>query len=415
MTDTTRTRKTDGRLERTRDGRILAGVASGLSEHLGINAWWFRFAFIILAFFGGFGVLVYIAAWLVIPDKGYKDPVIAQWLTNLDMSDGGTIFGVVLVGAAGLIVLTQLADFSGTLIVASVLFVAGFLLYRGDLTSPKKSIDDEQALASTAVSDSDPTPPPAVAGALVVTEEMPPAPPSAEPPAPTEPAVPPPPKPPKERSVLGRITIAAMLIVMATMALVDLAFDSIDTEPIHYFATAVAIVGIGLVVGAFVGRALWLIIVGVLLLPVMWLSTLAPSTWDFSAGEFLYEPTTVADVETDIDHGVGQVVIDLTGLSAIELAAVEEIDVELGAGEVVIRLPEDVGFTLNAEVGLGEITGPFESRTGVGLEINNESFGSPPSILTLNLELGAGVITISDQGEPWNAIGQSVLIEGSAS
>ena len=37
--------------------RVLAGVAGGLGTHLGINAWWFRLAFIILAFFGGFGNL----------------------------------------------------------------------------------------------------------------------------------------------------------------------------------------------------------------------------------------------------------------------------------------------------------------------------------------------------------------------
>ena len=108
MTDTTRTRTDRStRLERSREDRVLAGVSGGLGIHLGINPWWFRFAFLILTFFGGFGLLVYIAAWLVIPDQGYEDPIISQWLGRLDTKDGGTIFGLILVGAAAVIVLTR--------------------------------------------------------------------------------------------------------------------------------------------------------------------------------------------------------------------------------------------------------------------------------------------------------------------
>lgn len=407
MTDTTRTRTP--RLERSREDRILAGVSGGLGAHLGINAWWLRLAFIILAFFGGFGVLLYIAAWLVIPDKGYKDPVISQWLRNLDMSDGGTIFGVVLVGAAALIVLTQFADFSGTLVVAAVLFIAGLLLYRGDLTTSKDTNEEESTMPITEE--------PAATTATVVVDDadVPPAPPAQQPPVPSEPDEPPAPKPPKEKSVLGRITIAVGLIVVAVMALIDLTFTTVDIEPFHYFAAAVGVVGVGLVVGAFIGRALWLIIVGVLLLPVMWLATLAPSTWDFSAGEFLYEPQTVAEVERSIDHGVGQVILDLTSLSRDQLSTVGEMNVDLGAGELIVRLPLDVGATINAEVGLGEITGPFESRTGVGLEVHDALVGSAPSVLTLHLEVGAGVINISGPQGGFLGGSSTIIIEGSSS
>ena len=122
MTHTTNTRTDPAPgLHRSRDDRILAGVAGGLGRHLGINAWWIRLAFLVLAFFGGFGLLVYVAAWLVIPDDGYRSPIISQWLGRLDTNDGGTIFGVVLVGAAVVILLTQFADVSGTLVVAAIL------------------------------------------------------------------------------------------------------------------------------------------------------------------------------------------------------------------------------------------------------------------------------------------------------
>ena len=68
MTDYNSTPSSSTTLRRSDDQRIFAGVCGGLSEHFGINAWWFRWAFIILTFFGFAGVAIYIAAWLLIPD-----------------------------------------------------------------------------------------------------------------------------------------------------------------------------------------------------------------------------------------------------------------------------------------------------------------------------------------------------------
>ena len=79
MTNTTPTRtRPPGGLHRSRDDRVIAGVAGGLGIQLGVNPWWFRLAFIILTFFGGFGLVVYAVAWLVIPDQGAREPVVAQ-------------------------------------------------------------------------------------------------------------------------------------------------------------------------------------------------------------------------------------------------------------------------------------------------------------------------------------------------
>lgn len=55
-------------LRRSRRDRILAGVCGGLGEFFGINAWWFRLAFLIALIPGGVpGVLAYVLLWLVIP------------------------------------------------------------------------------------------------------------------------------------------------------------------------------------------------------------------------------------------------------------------------------------------------------------------------------------------------------------
>lgn len=56
------------KLYRNVDDALVGGVLSGIASYVGINVWWVRLAFI-LALFASFGlaVLVYIAAWVIVP------------------------------------------------------------------------------------------------------------------------------------------------------------------------------------------------------------------------------------------------------------------------------------------------------------------------------------------------------------
>jgi phage shock protein C len=63
-------------LVRTHDGRIVAGVCSGLGAYFGIDANLIRVILaVITAFTAGFGVLAYLAAWVVIPEEGEKTSI----------------------------------------------------------------------------------------------------------------------------------------------------------------------------------------------------------------------------------------------------------------------------------------------------------------------------------------------------
>ncbi|HEX3706083.1 MAG TPA: PspC domain-containing protein [Mycobacteriales bacterium] len=55
------------RLYRRRDDRLVAGVAGGLSDHLGIDVMLLRIGFVISIALGGLGVLLYTAFWVVVP------------------------------------------------------------------------------------------------------------------------------------------------------------------------------------------------------------------------------------------------------------------------------------------------------------------------------------------------------------
>jgi phage shock protein PspC (stress-responsive transcriptional regulator) len=61
-----------GRLRRSRTDRRLAGVAGGLGRHLDIDPVILRVAFVVLTFFGGAGLLMYVACWLLVPEDGHE-------------------------------------------------------------------------------------------------------------------------------------------------------------------------------------------------------------------------------------------------------------------------------------------------------------------------------------------------------
>jgi phage shock protein PspC (stress-responsive transcriptional regulator) len=61
------------RLERSGSDRMLAGVAGGLGAYFELHPAVFRVSFVVLTLMGGAGILIYLAAALVMPDEGKED------------------------------------------------------------------------------------------------------------------------------------------------------------------------------------------------------------------------------------------------------------------------------------------------------------------------------------------------------
>jgi phage shock protein PspC (stress-responsive transcriptional regulator) len=57
------------RLTRVRDGKMLAGVSTGLARYLGVDPVVVRVGFALTTLFGGAGVLAYIACWVLMPNE----------------------------------------------------------------------------------------------------------------------------------------------------------------------------------------------------------------------------------------------------------------------------------------------------------------------------------------------------------
>lgn len=118
------------RLRRSRDDKVIAGVCGGLGKYFGVEAIWFRLAFVVLAIGGGSGILIYLVSWLVIPPQG-ADEV----LTNREggnTTDGAVIAGVALVGVGLIFLFNTLFPWFDEILWPLVVIVAGLgLLYTG--------------------------------------------------------------------------------------------------------------------------------------------------------------------------------------------------------------------------------------------------------------------------------------------
>ena len=63
------------RLERSSSEKILAGVSGGLGRYFDLSPAVFRLGFVVLTLLGGAGLLIYIAAALVIPKEGEENSI----------------------------------------------------------------------------------------------------------------------------------------------------------------------------------------------------------------------------------------------------------------------------------------------------------------------------------------------------
>jgi len=72
----------DKRLYRSRKGQLIAGVCAGLAEHFGIDVNLVRLAFAVFTIFFGVGVLIYLAAWIILPEEGEDTSIAESWVTK---------------------------------------------------------------------------------------------------------------------------------------------------------------------------------------------------------------------------------------------------------------------------------------------------------------------------------------------
>jgi phage shock protein PspC (stress-responsive transcriptional regulator) len=69
-------------LRRLTSDRLIGGVAAGLAQHFDLDAAVVRLGFVLLTILGGFGVPLYVAAWLLIPEEGSNQSVLSELISS---------------------------------------------------------------------------------------------------------------------------------------------------------------------------------------------------------------------------------------------------------------------------------------------------------------------------------------------
>lgn len=340
---------------------VLGGVAAGIAEYFNVEAWLIRLAFFLLVFAGGLGIVLYVAGWLAIPEEGTDDSIVERWLRGI--SSGPAWIGIVLIVLAAIWILSSLNVRGSGLIVALALLGVGILLYRQDLPA------DGPSTAAGAPSESSPE---------VERTRMP--------------------RPRRERkqrppSNLGRFTLAATLIGLGVLALLDNA-GVLFPEPRHYFAVAVAIIGAGLVVGAVWGRSRGLIAFGLILAFAMGMATVDNTVNAVQDRQVaIHTPQSVSQISRQYDLSAGTLTIDLSAVPPSDFT----FSADLGAGELNVVLPEGIEATIDSRIGVGEfnVLGSTSQGLGIGKTVHIDGTDGNARI---HLNVGAGKITVTQGG-----------------
>lgn len=381
------------RFLRVRTGRVVAGVFSGLGAYTGTDPVLWRIGFVIVTLAtGGLALLAYLGAVLFVPEADAGEEAATA---RADTSTTARWVGIAALFVGGLILIHNVFDFRGGVFWGLVLIGVGVALWA------RNPSDEDEAAEAVAVPRPDaattvaqrPLAPAAAVSAGAPTDPLPPVPPT--PAAPPAPAPRPRRRRPKERSVLGRLVLGAATLVAGALILLD-ASEAVDVGPRAGASVVLAVIGAGLVIGAWWGRARWLIVPGAILaFLVVTVSTL-PASFDAGAGQMDFRPTSLGDVRSDYRHGAGQMVVDLR---SIEFTDRESIHVRLGVGEALVIVPDTVDVRVEGRVGIGEMNLLGHQSNGLGLRDSVSDAGTGPGELEIEGRVGLGQLTVARAGD----------------
>ncbi|MGI9032510.1 MAG: PspC domain-containing protein [Acidimicrobiales bacterium] len=324
---------------RSNGDRIVSGLCGGLGQHFGLDPVIFRIAFVVLAFAGGSGLIVYLLGWALIPDEHTGSTL----LNHHRRGRSSEVAAAVLLGIGGILLLNRLGQHGGSGIPAGLVLVglgAALLWSRrdhGEGSGPPGPAGPGGAAAQEAAAGPPPTSP-----------LPPPSPVQAE---------------PRPRSVLVPVTLSFLAILAGGLALLGTSGVA-SVRPSVGIAIALLLVGGSMVVGAWRGRARGLIPVAVVLGLALMVTSVADVPVHGDMGDRTWRPLTAADLRSPYRLSAGDMVVDL---GALDLSGTTPTVVaSVGAGDLEVVVPDGAEVDVDAHTGAGDVSVLDRTAQGLG-------------------------------------------------
>lgn len=419
---------------------MIAGVALGIARSVGVDVTFVRLAFILATVFaGGVGLVLYLAAWVSMPpftdaDRAAGGLADGAARASASRADGGMLAGrsggfwfsiaLIAIGAftllntlIGPVWTPRLGQLTGPLL----LILIGVLVWRSSRNEMSTTTSAASATASMprtggrADGQDGPARPArrSLEGAIEDFEEdiekvgqrLEDWEERIESRRRAARATAPP---------VGPVTTGLTLLTLGGLWLAtELGVATVSLT--FALGAALLLVAVGLLVAAFVGSGRGLVWLGLLITPVLLVALVLPASglpigWSSGEGvvrldssEDLVRPSSLAELESGIEQGAGELTVDLRALDRDELRAAgrTEFTIALGVGDLLVHVPDDVTVRISAEVGVGRLEAPGRAIGGLGLEIDDLELtptgeaSDPATVLVLNIGLGVGRLVVT--------------------
>jgi phage shock protein PspC (stress-responsive transcriptional regulator) len=349
---------------------VLGGVAGGLGDYFNIDPLLVRIAFVGLMIFGGAGLVLYVAGWLLIPADGHERSSVESFFARLGLTPqrlAWIALGVVVFILIANVPIGGPLDGSGSYFIgplpgmnpaafwALVIIVTGiFLLRRREGTSARAATANVVEVPATMVK-----------------------------------------APPRPRSPLAWYISAAVLLAVGLLAVVSQVAEQ-EVAPGQFFGAALVVLGIGLVVGAWWGRARILILLVILLAPLGIAASFLTAPLEGGVGDHTFAPVTAAEVQDEYRSLGGRLTLDLTQLVTsprdIHIAA------SVAFGQLQVILPEGASIELHTQVGAGDVIVLGSQDVGTSLDSVFIRRHLNRTTYILDLEAGIGEVYVRTAG-----------------
>jgi phage shock protein PspC (stress-responsive transcriptional regulator) len=323
------------RLTRSRDDRVIAGVCGGFARYFNVDPVFVRIGAVALAFVGGAGLLLYLAALLLMPsDEGGA---------VVEASGDKRNRALVIVGVGALLLVAWPFLLGGGLLLAGIGIPVALLVGTGVLVWWLVSGEGPSGDAG---------------------------------------------------DVARRAALGIGVLVLCFILFVGGAFAA-AAGPEWIVPALVIVAGAAVVAGAFMKPIRWLVPPALALALAAGVVAAAGIDLDGGVGERDYRPASTADLRDRYEIGIGELVVDLrdTDMPAGDVP----LEVDVGIGEARLIVPEDVCVATSADVGVGNVS--MFGRDNGGIDVDFQDTPDAAADVTrvvLDADVGVGEVRVQD-------------------